>query len=53
MNAAVVLLWLAVRGLGVAAVALGLRLVWIGIERLAEFVRHELDMQPKNMYFRM
>lgn len=52
MNAAIVLLVLAVLGLGVWAVFFGLHLAWKALEALVAFVQHELMMRPQERYYR-
>ncbi len=53
MSAAIVIMGLAVLGLGVWAVSFGLHLGYKALEALAAFIRHELMMRPQNVYFRM
>lgn len=53
MSAAIVILMLAVLGLGVWAVFFGLHLGQKALEALVAFIRHELMMRPQNVYFRM
>lgn len=53
MSAAIVILMLAVLGLGVWALFFGLHLGSKALEKLVAFIRHEAMMKPQNVYFRM
>lgn len=53
MNAAIVVLFLAVLGLCVAGGCFFLFLCWKALEWLVGFVQHERMMRPQNVYFRM
>ena len=53
MNAAIVVLMLAVLGLGVAGGCFLLFLGWKALETLVAFVQHEVMMRPKERYYRM
>ena len=53
MNAAIVVLFLAVLGLGVAGGCFFLFLGWKALEWLVGFVQHELMMRPRERYYRM
>lgn len=52
MSAAIVILMLAVLGLGVAAGCFILFLGWKAIEVLVYRIWHEMMMRPQNVYFR-
>ena len=53
MNAAIVILVLAVIGLGVFGACFALNLGWTVLEALVGFIRHEMLMRPKERYYRM
>lgn len=53
MNAAIVVLILAIIGLGVWAVFFGLHLGWKALEAVVGIVRHEMMMKPRERYYRM
>lgn len=53
MNAAIVVLILAIIGLGVLGGFFVLRMGWTVTEALVAFVRHEMMMRPKERYYRM
>ena len=53
MNAAIVVLWLSVLGLGVACGCFILFLGWKALEALVAFIQHELMMRPRERYYRM
>ena len=53
MNAAIVILVLAVISLCVAGAFFTLNLGWTALEALVRFIRHELLMRPQTRYYRM
>lgn len=53
MNAAIVVMILAIIGLGVWAVFFVLRMGWMATEKVVAFVQHEKMMKPRERYYRM
>ena len=53
MNAAIVILILAIIGLGVWGGFFVLHLGWMATEKVVAFVQHEKMMRPKERYYRM
>lgn len=53
MNAAIVVLILAVIGLFVFGAFFILNMGWTVLEALVGFIRHEMLMRPKERYYRM
>jgi hypothetical protein len=53
MNAAIVVMILAIIGLGVWGVFFVLRMGLMATEKVVAFVRHEMMMRPQTRYYRM
>ena len=53
MNAAIVILILAIIGLGVWAGYFILHMGWMATEAIVAFFRHEMMMKPRERYYRM
>lgn len=53
MNAAIVVMILAIIGLGVWGGFFVLRMGWMATEKVVAFVQHEKMMRPKERYYRM
>ena len=51
MNLAIIILWLSLRGLCIAAAVVALRLVGWVLRVIVDHIRHEHLMKPQNVYF--
>lgn len=51
MNLAIIILWLSLRGLCIAAAVIALRLVGWVLRVIVDHIRHERLMTPQNVYF--
>lgn len=51
MNLAIIILWLSLRGLMIAAAVMALRLIGYVLRLIVDHIRHERLMTPQNVYF--
>lgn len=51
MNLAIIILWLSLRGLMIAATVIALRLIVYVLRLIVDHIRHERLMTPQNVYF--
>jgi hypothetical protein len=51
MDLACLILWLALRGLVIAAAATIARLAWAALRWIVARARHDLAMRPQNVYY--
>lgn len=51
MNLAIIILWLSLRGLCIAAAVMALRLIGYVLRLIVDHIRHERLMTPQNVYF--
>ena len=51
MNLAIIILWLSLRGLCIAAAVIALRIAGWVLRVIVDHIRHELTMRPQNVYF--